>query len=659
MLEPGPDATIGQVIPDYELLRCIGRGAYGEVWLAQSKATGALRAAKVVWRRAFEDERPFQREFEGIQRFERISREHPSQLALFHIGRNDTEGYFYYVMELADDANAKDATPAIDSRVESYTARTLRNDLNQGRLAAHKVLEIGLSLTEALGHLHRHGLVHRDVKPSNVIFVSGRPKLADIGLVTDATDQCSIVGTEGYLPPEGPGTPQGDIFALGRVLYEAVTGLDRREFPRLPQDLRSWPDASVVFELNEVILTACAPDSRIRYASIEPMLADLQRLQAGDSVKRNRIAQKYFAVAKKALLVLGATGILATTAVLLLRKLDPSDPYPDGLRSTNLVADSLCEKALAVIREDNYVQFPDAYTNFQEAIKYDPYFARPYVGLLEMAVRDPPPHMETAVLRKIVAARLRELAPDLGATAVAQSVLYFYALDFPNARRYAEQAIAESPKYEFGHTWYAYILTRWGRPGEALRQLDISRKLAPSKAIIYRTMGHAYYARRDFVSATNYYQQAINLDPRHSLDFVFIGRAQRALGDYERSMSSQETADLLSFTNQVRIKNHYLKLRQAYESNGPKGYWQEAWRYYEGQTNGWYFKATIQIRLGNADQAFDWLDKSFTFREGVGWNPPLNDFLFDECWDSVREDRRSKRLLAEVGFTKVMPIRRE
>jgi hypothetical protein len=82
-------AAASPAVPDYDLLRRIGGGAYGDVWLARSKATVVLRAAKIVWRRNFEDERPYQREFEGIQKFERISREHPSQLALFHIGRND------------------------------------------------------------------------------------------------------------------------------------------------------------------------------------------------------------------------------------------------------------------------------------------------------------------------------------------------------------------------------------------------------------------------------------------------------------------------------------------------------------------------------------------------------------------------------------------
>ena len=294
---PGPAPEV----PDYELLRRVGAGSYGEIWLARSRATGVLRAAKIVWRHHFENDRPFQREFAGIQRFERISREHPSQLALFHIGRNDPAGYFYYVMELADaietlrsdptspsaneidcpssrpqDARAPEPGLVTPSERDSYAAtsyvpHTLRSDLGSGRLPPAQVLEIGLALTEALANLHSHGLVHRDVKPSNVIFVNGRPKLADIGLVTDAGDGRSIVGTEGYLAPEGPGTPQADLFALGKVLYEAATGFERRRFPRLPPDIRSWPGGELVLELNEIILKACAPKSEERYRRAEDL----------------------------------------------------------------------------------------------------------------------------------------------------------------------------------------------------------------------------------------------------------------------------------------------------------------------------------------------------------------------------------------------------
>ena len=102
--------TINGVAPsisDYEFLRVIGRGAYGEVWLARN-LTGSFVALKVVQRAAFDHDRPFEREFEGIKRFEPISRSDPSQLAIFHVGRGD--GFFYYVMELADDANAERGT---------------------------------------------------------------------------------------------------------------------------------------------------------------------------------------------------------------------------------------------------------------------------------------------------------------------------------------------------------------------------------------------------------------------------------------------------------------------------------------------------------------------------------------------------------------------
>src|SRR5438874_11711060 len=71
LLQPTP------IVPDHELLRCIGRGSYGEVWLARN-VLGELRAVKIVYRNRFEHDRPFEREFEGIQKFEPISRAHPS-----------------------------------------------------------------------------------------------------------------------------------------------------------------------------------------------------------------------------------------------------------------------------------------------------------------------------------------------------------------------------------------------------------------------------------------------------------------------------------------------------------------------------------------------------------------------------------------------------
>ncbi len=240
-------------IPDHEMLRCIGQGSYGEVWLARN-IMGEHRAAKVVRRAIFGDNRPFEREFEGIKKFEPISRSHESQVQILHVGLNAVEGYFYYVMEPADDAKAgvgcqipdagsqsggvRRETPVSGIQHPAYSPRTLRHDLQaRGRLPVNECVEIGLALTTALAHLHKQGLVHRDIKPSNIIFVNGRPKLADIGLVTDVGDAQSIVGTEGYLPPEGPGAPTADIYALGMVLYEISTGRDRRHFPNLPLDL--------------------------------------------------------------------------------------------------------------------------------------------------------------------------------------------------------------------------------------------------------------------------------------------------------------------------------------------------------------------------------------------------------------------------------------
>src|SRR5579863_5955650 len=226
-MNPRPD------IPDHTLLRLIGRGAYGEVWLARN-IMGTMRAVKVIWRGQFESDRPYERELAGIRRFEPVSRSSGGLVHVLHVGRNDGVGYFYYVMELADPEEAPpEPSPtmkdqegsAISShdatQSELYRPRTLRSDLKRlGRLHHGACVRLALDVAGGLGQLHRHRLVHRDVKPGNIIFVNNSAKLADIGLVTAEGEGRTFVGTEGYIPPEGPGTPAADLYALGIALYE-------------------------------------------------------------------------------------------------------------------------------------------------------------------------------------------------------------------------------------------------------------------------------------------------------------------------------------------------------------------------------------------------------------------------------------------------------
>ena len=299
------------VIPDYELLRPIGRGAYGEVWLARS-VTGIYRAAKIVYRASFEEARPFEREFAGIQRVEPLSRAEENQITILHVGRNETAGYFYYVMELADDVETgEEIVP------ECYVPTTLKEmRARQKRLPVGECLVIGVALTRALAHLHRHGLVHRDIKPSNVVFVHGVPKLADIGLVSRIDDSLSFVGTEGFVPPEGPGSIQADLYSLGKVLYEISTGRDRKEFPKLPDDLDELSNRRALLELNEVTLKACEPSLSRRYSSAEAMHDDLLLLQAGKSVKRLHMIERRFQLVAKYGIAATALTLTAASAFL-------------------------------------------------------------------------------------------------------------------------------------------------------------------------------------------------------------------------------------------------------------------------------------------------------------------------------------------------------
>jgi CHASE2 domain-containing sensor protein len=253
----------------------LGEGAYGKVWLARN-ATGQWQALKEIERAKFEDPGSYEREFRGIQSYKPVSHQHLGLLHIDHVNRNDQQGYFYYVMELGDplvrDWQEKGAP------YKPLDLASLCSQWESGRLLPLECIRIGIQLLEPLDFLHQQGLVHRDIKPSNIVFVNGRPKLADVGLVRKASENSTWVGTPPYMPPrpEPPGTATADIYAMGLVLYVISSGKKPDSFPELLSALVEQPE---FMRLNEIICKACQPTASQRYASAAEMLEALRTAQ--------------------------------------------------------------------------------------------------------------------------------------------------------------------------------------------------------------------------------------------------------------------------------------------------------------------------------------------------------------------------------------------
>ena len=461
------------IVPDHELIQRIGAGSYGEVWLARN-VVGTYRAVKVVYRKTFEHDRPYEREFGGMQKFEPVSRTHAGLVNVLQIGRNDQAGYFYYLMELADDAGADrsvrehppssrlgdlpskpshelDGSSPLVEQDRSELARTSAAPINpatykpktlgevgrHGRLSREESVHIVLRVTSSLAHLHRHGLVHRDIKPSNILIINGAPKLADIGLVAGINDPRSFVGTEGFIAPEGPGKPQADLYSLGKVLYEISTGKDRHDFPDLPADLRDSADQAGFSELNEVILKACASDVAQRYSSAEEMQADLLILQKGKSVKQKRVKERRRALAKR----VGFSAVVLATVVGVFLPLHRQwkAQRPMAPKALDFYTDSQ-----AYLRKGTKKDMEAAIPLLEQALALDQNHPKIHAALAWAYEKNffffSPTNRELEVKAGHALDRARQLGPKLPETHFANAYMLWYRPDGKGFQH--EQAIA-------------------------------------------------------------------------------------------------------------------------------------------------------------------------------------------------------------------------
>lgn len=286
-------------IPEYKPLQHIAGGSFGEVYLVRD-ALGHQYALKLLNRTKFSTQEDYQREFEALKAYVPVSREHASLVTVHHLGGSPGMPYYFYVMDLADNASEEDL---------EYVADTLsgRIEAEAGAMPVKAVRDISLGLADALRYLHSHNLLHRDVKPDNILFVKGQPVLGDPGLVKNIEDAGSFAGTGGYIAPEGSVDASSDQYSLGKTMYRMLTGLPVNKFPELSTASLSNEDNAVARGVNDVILKCCEINPRCRYPDFEQLVHDLNNAGLQSTGTFSRRAWMVAAVSGAA--VAGAWGI--------------------------------------------------------------------------------------------------------------------------------------------------------------------------------------------------------------------------------------------------------------------------------------------------------------------------------------------------------------
>jgi beta-lactam-binding protein with PASTA domain len=331
----------------YRVIRRLGAGGMAEVYCAEDQQLGRQVALKLLYRRFAEDD-------EFVERFRREASaaaglQHPNIVQVFDRGRWD--GTYYIAMEF-------------------LPGRSLKQIVHDhGALEPDLAADLTIQILQAARFAHRRGVVHRDLKPQNVLVDDeGRAKVADFGIAragaSDMTETGSVMGTAQYLSPEqAQGEPvdaRSDLYSIGVVLYELLTGVVPfdAESP-VTVALKQVSEAPVPAiqrnpaippALDAVVMHAMRKDPNARFQDADEFIAAIERALAGGYVEQRVVEEpvieddgwKKWAIAALVILALAA---IAVGAYLLLRT--ETKPVPN-------VVDKRAENATQILQREGF-----------------------------------------------------------------------------------------------------------------------------------------------------------------------------------------------------------------------------------------------------------------------------------------------------------------
>ena len=527
-----------QRIAHYRIIQKLGAGGMGEVFLAEDTRLERKVAIKTLPAKSIDDEQARRRLFREARAAATL--DHPNICAIHEV--NEDGDCVFIVMQYVE-------------------GETLGEKLLASPLTTDEVLDIGIQVAEALSEAHSRGVIHRDIKPQNVIVTPrGQVKVLDFGLArimqkdrpsdpdakteTQLTEEGYIVGTVAYMSPEQlKGVPidtRSDIFSLGVLLYECAagtppfTGNSKIEIsskvlqvdPRKPSELNPL----IPPLLERIILKAMAKDLKDRYQTVDEMLRDLKDVRGAmsgatelmPSVTRRPAAASFTESAQRALQLRWVQVLVIAVPLLLVISFIGLRVWRASPYQPTAEAQFFYGQGLVAMRAATYFQASKA---LKQSIALDSQYA--------------PAH-----------ARLAEAYLEIGNTEQAKDELL--AANSLAGKR----SLAPNDKL---HLDAIYATAQHDFTGAiATYQKMVDQAAAGEKANAYVDLGRAYERNDQIEKAIDSYLQATKLDPQSAGAFLHLGIAYARSNRSGKSQSAGQAFTSAEKTYQILTNNEGL-----------------------------------------------------------------------------------------------------
>jgi eukaryotic-like serine/threonine-protein kinase len=575
----------------YRIIEKLGTGGMGEVFLAQDTKLERRVAIKLLPAKSLDDLHARKRLLREAKAAATL--DHPNICSIYEV--NDSGDSPFIVMQYVE-------------------GKTLFSKLQEAPLPPEEVIDVGIQIAEALAEAHERGVIHRDIKPQNVIITPrGQAKVLDFGLAriaqtaevdaeaktdTQLTGEGYIVGTVAYMSPEQlramPIDARSDLFSLGATLYEcatgkpAFTGNSKIEIsskvlqvePRKPSHL----NPGIPRGLEQIILKAMAKDPDARYQSATEMLEDLKRLRSSlssvtavfPSVTRESsgaVTPPRFTGFQPALRSRKVQIALAAIVVLVLAavayKLWRPSPY-----QVNSAAKLYFDEGVKAIHLGTYFQASKA---LKQAVDSDPQYAPAHARLAEAYLEISNTEQARAeVLDAVARASQRALATadKLHLDAIDATV----RRDFPAAVASYQAVLAQAPASDKANAYVdlGRAYERNDQNDKAIENYVKATELDAQSAGAFLRLGTAYSRRRDVNNAQNAFKSAeaiyqvltnneglVEVVYQRGVLFFGAGNLAEAKSQFEKALEM-----LTSQKNNYQLTRTELELSLVYRDEG-------------------------------------------------------------------------------------------